>query len=441
MEFKDFKDRLFVEAKKAGFEDFQIQYSDKESLSIGIYEGDVEKYNLNQTFILHFKGMINGKMGYSYTEILDEEAIYLLVKSAKEAALAVESDDVQFIYEGDSKYSKVKTHSDALDNINPSDLIKLGLDMEKECKDYNKDVKNFGGCSVSYSNSSSGIINSKGLNLSSKDNYLTSYIVPIVEIDGEKKDGTGYTIVWDVNDASAKDIAKQGVEEALSKFGAKPIKSGKYKVIINNEAMVSLISTFSSIFDAEATQKGMSLLKGKIGEVIASDKVTIVDNPLIDFGLGSCAFDNEGVATYNKDIVKNGKLVTFLHNLKTANKDGVKSTGNGFGGGGSPTNFYIEKGSKSFEELCNDINTGLVITDFAGLHSGANSVSGDFSLAAKGFYVVNGKKTHPVDQITVAGNFYDVLKEIEEVGNDLKFPLSSIGSPSVIIKELSVAGE
>ena len=98
-------------------------------------------------------------------------------------------------------------------------------------------------------------------------------------------------------------------------------------------------------------------------------------------------------------------------------------------------------GEKSFEDLMKEINEGLIITDLAGLHSGANTVSGDFSLAAKGFYVKNGEKTFPVEQITVAGNFFTLLTDIEEVGNDLKFPMSSVGSPSIMIKELSIAGE
>ena len=87
------------------------------------------------------------------------------------------------------------------------------------------------------------------------------------------------------------------------------------------------------------------------------------------------------------------------------------------------------------------INKGLIITDFVGLHSGANSITGDFSLAAKGFYIEDGIKTHPVEQITVAGNFFTLLNNIEEIGSDLKFPMSSVGSPSIVIKELSIAGE
>lgn len=441
MDFKVFKERLFEEAKKAGFEEFQIQYSDRESLSINIYEGDVEKYNLTQSFSLNFKGMLNGKLGHSYTEILDNDAIDLLIKSAKDAALCVECEDEQFIYEGDEHYSEVKTHSDALVKIDPSDLINIALSMEEECRKYNENVKNFSTCAIGYSNSTSGIINSKGLDLKNKENYLTAYVIPIVTIDEEKKDGMGYTIAWDIKDVNPKEIAKQGVEDALSKFGAKSIPSGKYKVIINNEAMSSLLSTFSSIFDSESAQKGLSLLAGKEGNKIASDKLTIIDNPLIDFGLGSAPFDSEGVSTYKKCIIENGKLNTLMYNLKTANKAGTKSTGNGFGGGCSPTNFFIENGDKPLSEIENIVSNGLVVTDLAGLHSGANAVTGDFSLSAKGYFIENGIKMFPVEQITLSGNFFDLLNDINEIGNDLKFPMSNIGSPSIYINELSIAGK
>lgn len=260
-------------------------------------------------------------------------------------------------------------------------------------------------------------------------------------------DGFGYVVAKSLDEVDAKKIAKMGVDEALSKIGATSVKSGNYKVIINNEAMVSLLSTFAGIFSADAVQKGLSLLKGKEGEVIAANNVNLVDDPHLVDGLASVAFDDEGVATNKTYLIKEGTLESLLHNLKTANKAGVKSTGNGFKNSYaspisvSPTNFYIEPGSKNIEELINLVGNGLMITDFAGLHSGANSITGDFSLAAKGFYIENGIKVHPVEQITVAGNFFNLLKDIEEIGSDLKFPMSSVGSPSIVIRELSVAGE
>lgn len=447
MEFTKFKDLLFKKAKSEGFEDCEIYFTNRESLSISVYDQEVEKYNLNKTFGLSFRGIVNGKMGYSFTEIMDEDAINILVKNAKDIAMVIESEDVQFIYEGDKEYADVNSYSTELENVDTEKLINIAMDMEKEAKNYSDKVDNVSGCSISYSNSNYGIYNTKGLALNNKMNLLSAYIVPVVK-DGENKfNGAGYSIAYSVDELDPKKVAKEGVEDALEKIGGKSIPTGKYKAIINNEAMVSLLSTFSGIFNAEAAQRGLSLLKGKEGEMIASDVVTIIDDPHLDKGLASTPFDDEGVATYKKEVVSNGRLSTLLYNLKTAYKAGKKSTGNGFKAsysgslGTDATNFYLQKGSKSLEKLMEEINEGVLITEFAGLHSGANSITGDFSLSAKGFYVEGGKKSYPIEQITVAGNFFELLKIIEDVADDLKFPMSSVGSPSVKVKELSIAGK
>lgn len=447
MNFLEFKNLLFEKAKIAGFNECEIYFSDGESISISVYEGEVEKYNLAKSFGLSFRGKINNKMGYSYTEILDESAVDMLINSAKNSATLIENDDETFIYVGDKTYSEVKTYSEELENIDPGKMIDLALDLEKEAKNYCDKVVNINGCKISYSSSNYGIYNSKGLELTNKDNILTSYVVPVVQDESGKNDGVGYVVASSLDEVKPKDMAAQGVEEALSKLGGKSIPSGTYNTIIYNEAMVQLLETFAGTFSGDAAQKGLSLLKGKEGEMIASPIVTIVDDPLMDGGLASAPFDDEGVATYTKELVFEGKLNTLLHNLKTANKQGVKSTGNGFKAsyassvGVSESNLYLRKGEKSLEDLMKAINEGVIITDLAGLHSGANTVSGDFSLAAKGFYVENGKKTFPVEQITLAGNYFDLLKNITDIGNDLKFPMSNVGSPSVIVKGLSIAGK
>ncbi|MDU1539764.1 MAG: metallopeptidase TldD-related protein [Paeniclostridium sordellii] len=447
MDFKEFKNILFEKALNEGFEDCEIYYTDGEDISITVYEGEVEKYNLDKSFGLSFRGMLNGKMGYSYTEILDDKAIDMLIKNAKEASKCIESTDEQFIYEGDKYYSKVQTYSEKLENIDAAKLIEIALDLEKQTKEYSDKVVNISSCKVSYSSSKNGIYNTKGLELSNKGNLIIAYVIPIVEDNNEKQDGMGYKLADSLEEIDTKEIAKQGVKEALSKLGGSTISSGNYKTIIYNEAMASLLETFADIFSGEAAQRGLSLLKGKEGEVIASNIVSIVDDPLLDKGLASTPFDDEGVATFKKDIVSNGVLNTLLHNLKTAHKSNVKTTGNGFKASYSspvsvePTNFYIEKGEASIGELMKEIKEGIMVTDFAGLHSGANSITGDFSLAAKGFYIKDGKKEYPVEQITVAGNFFDLLKNIKFIGNDLNFPISSVGAPSVIVEGLSVAGK
>ena len=449
MELELFVDSLFKKASEAGFSEYEVYYVDRESLGISVYKEEVEKYNLNNSAGLSFRGKLGDRIGYSYTEILDEDAIDMLVKKAKENVSAIENNDIQFIYEGDKEYKKISTYYEALENLAPDKLINIAINMEKEAKKYCDKVESFSGCAISYSSGKYGIINSKGLNLKNKSNLLTAYVVPIVK-DGENMyDGCGYVVAKSLDEIDPAKIAKMGVDEALSKIGATSIPAGNYKVIINNEAMVSLLSTFAGIFSGDAVQKGLSLLKGKEGEIIASDIVNLVDDPHLKDGLASVAFDDEGVATVKTYLIQDGKLNTLLHNLKTANKAGVKSTGNGFKASYaspisvSPTNFYIEPGVNSLEEMTKKIDKGLIITDLAGLHSGANSITGDFSLAAKGFYIENGVKTHPVEQITVAGNFFDMLKTIEGISDAYSTLLTEKGAfiaSDIFAGELTVSG-
>ena len=196
--------------------------------------------------------------------------------------------------------------------------------------------------------------------------------------------------------------------------------------------------------DAEEVQKKSSFFIGKLNEKVASSKVTIEDRPL-DKTLFARGFDDEGVATYNKPIIKNGKLQTYLYNLTTAAKDGVATTGNASRGGGkmhiSPFYLVFKPGKKSQEELFKEVDNGVYITEVTGLHAGMNPQSGNFSLQSTGFLIKDGKKDRALDIITVSGNLMDVFKDIIEVGNDSKQFTSGSSAPSVIIKKIAVSGK
>ena len=242
-------------------------------------------------------------------------------------------------------------------------------------------------------------------------------------------------------------IAREAVDKTLFMLDAAPVPSGTYRAVFAPEVMVSFLSTFSGVFSAENAQQGMSLLAGKEGQTVAAPCVTLTDDPLRAGGWASCPFDGEGVACFKKNVLENGVLKTLLHNLKTAKKAGVRTTGNasraGYAApvGVAPTNFYFAPGALSPDALCAQMGDGLVILDVSGLHAGANPISGDFSLIAKGYVVKDGKKASAVNQITVAGNFYQLLQNIRAFGDDLTFPNGGIGSPSADVGEISVAGK
>ena len=388
-------------------------------------------------------------MGYASTQILDEDAIDLLIDGAKTNAELIENEDRQFLYPGDERYAELQLYNPAVDALSAADKIAMARELEQLVLAADARIEQVEFCSVMSAEEEIAIVNTLGLNVTVRANMIYGGVSPVAR-DGEKV-CSGFSTFCTLNpdEIDLKAVAAEAVEKAVSGLDAVQIESGSMRVMFAPGAAISMLSTFSGIFSADAAQKGLSLLAGREGEDVAAGCVTILDDPHLAGSIASQPFDGEGVATKVKKIVENGRLTTLLHNLKTAHKQGVTSTGNASRSynstvGIAPANFYFQPSEVSFDGMLEKLGDGLLVTEVQGLHSGANPVSGDFSLSAKGFAVRGGQKCEAVRQITIAGNFFNLLKDVEAVGADLKFGLPSasrFGSPSLIVKALSVAGK
>ena len=447
MTIDQFIQALLDEALKAGIEAAEIYLSSGDRFKAMCVKGEITNYTVNATRGLSLRGLYQGKMGYAATEAFDEAAVAQLVEAVKESASLTEDEDVQEIYPGDKEYPQADNYNPALDQVDEGRKLALIQEIEKKALALDERITALNYNMISTSSGETRIVNSYGLNLKHRDNMAVCYVSATAKEGDRVSTGSGFKVTRNFEEMDADAIAKEAVDEALFMLKAAPVPSGTYRAIIEAKCMPDMLGAFDGVFSAESAQKGLSLLAGKEGEMIASEAVTLMDDPLLPGGLASQPFDAEGVATRTKAVIEKGKLTTLLHNLKTARKAGVKTTGNaakaGYAGAVkvSPSNFFLAPGEKTLAQLMADMGDGLVITDVSGLHAGANAISGDFSLIAQGYTVKNGKKDAPVEQITVAGNFYQLLKNIRAVGSDLLFPGSSIGSPSVDVGEISVAGK
>lgn len=447
MDIKNFKEKLFEQAKKEGFSEYELFYSNGKSLKVSIFKGELEKFSNSESGGISFRGIFNGKMGYSFCEKIDEDAISSLIKYAKENSIIISENEKEEIYQGDKEYKNVKTYYPELENIEVDEMIDYCLKMEKAVLEYDSRITTCNACVMAKSYGETYIANSKGLELNQKGNYIFAYTGALAKENEIVKSGMELFAGFDIKDFNPIEIGKKASEKAIKSLNAKSMLSGKYDIVFENECFTDLFSCFISSFYAENIQKGFSLLKNKLNTKIASDLITILDEPLMEKGYASTSFDSEGVACYNKCIVENGVLKTYIYNLKSAKKDNVKSTGNGFKNGfkgsigTSVTNFYIKNGENSLENIIHNISNGILIKEVSGLHSGVNGISGDFSLLAEGFLIENGTLTKPLEQITVSGNYFNMMKNIKNLANDLKFSTSGIGSPSVFVGKLDIAGE
>ena len=439
-----FIDKLFEKASLKGIDEFEIYFLSNLNTSIKIYQGKIENFSNNQNQGISFRGMVDGKMGYSYSESMEDEDIDFLINEVIENASCIESLDKQFIYGEKANYTDTITYSSAIENLD-TDLVKdFLIKMEEYALSIDERVKKVNFCSFAMGSGEKIIKNSKGLELHSKENICYTYISVIAEENGIVKTGSHFQLGRDFSKFDYKELSEVAVKRALNKFGTITLTEVPKTCVIENLAFSSLLGAMSNIFSAEAVQKNISKLKGKLNESVASSIVTLVDDPFLKDGLANSSFDDEGVPTSYKEIIQDGVLKTYLYNLKTAYKDGVSSTGNGVKGsykgtvGISSFNLYIKPSDKSFDKMIENINEGVFITDFAGLHSGLNTISGDFSLAGEGFYIKDGKIDKPLNQITISGNFFELLKNIKDIANDIKFSFSSVGSPSIVVEGLKV---
>ena len=447
MDKQQFMDRLLAEAKAQGIDPAEVYFSAGSSFSAGAMNGNIDSYKVSTRQGLGLRGMYQGKMGYASTQAFDEEAIRQLIEGVKEGALLREDEGAEEIYEGDAEYPTVVSYDETLAQVPATAKLDAVLAIEKAALESVDTVKQCEGTQLSTMSGEVYLRNSYGLNLQHKDNAFIAYTGAIAKDGDSTSTGMAFKCGRDFAKLDVKKLGEEAAQEAASGLHAEPVPAGNYRMILRYDAMQSLLATFCGIFSAENAQQGLSLLKGREGEKIAADCVTLMDDPLLEGGFESAPFDGEGVASKTKAVVENGVLKTLLHNRKTAKKQGVASTGNALRPGLSapitvaPTNFFFKPGDKTLAELEADMSDGLVITDLSGLHAGANMTSGDFSLLSKGYLLKDGKRVQPVEQITIAGNFYDVLKNIRAIGSDLIFPASGVGSSSVDVGTLTAAGK
>lgn len=440
----EFFHALLAAAKEAGADEAEAFFLQNESMHAMANQGVIDDYAVNTAGGLSLRVLKNGKMGAAFTEALDEDAIPMLVKNALESAALIDDEDEQFLFEGSPEYAQVEC---AGNPGTPEERIALALQIDKQAREIDPRVTELGlYTGVETDHGSMRLMNTRGLDLRHAADTSACFVETVARENGRTTTGFAMDFANSLASLKPEAMCREAVEEAVFQLGASPCESGSMPVIFRNDCMPSMLGAFSGVFSAEAAQKNLSLLKDREGEEIAAPCVTLVDDPLLPGGAATCPFDAEGVAAYRKEVISRGTLTTLLHNLKTAKKAGVKTTGNAArvsyasSVGIAPANFFFAPGEDDLSALCAKMGRGLVVTSVDGLHAGADAVSGDFSLLAKGYLVENGQKGRAVEQVTVAGNFFQLLRDIVAVGSDLRFPSGGMGSPSVWVKSLTVAG-
>ena len=443
MERKAFKEAVFEAAKQAGLTQYEVYYQGCCATVVSAFKQEISEFSSQTDGGLCFRCIYGGKMGYASTESMDDAQG--LVARAMDNASVLEAQEQVFLAEGGQNYRKWTGKNYKLPDTKT--LLQLVLDSQKALYEAGAaDGTTTRG--VSEENVIE-ISNSKGLEVQTKINICALIVSAVVE--GENEKASEYKIhIGDAQQMDVQALAQEVVGKARQKLGGTVPETGACPVIFAPKAMADLLNVFSDIFFANRVQKGLSKLPPE-GTVVAAPCVTIVDDPFHPENPMPMTFDGEGSPTKLKKVIDGGVLQTLLYTLKTANVAGKKTTGNASKTGydsnvGTRTySMYLCGGDYSEEQLLREAGNGVYITNLSGLHAGANSVTGDFSLQSAGFLIENGEKTAFITGFTVAGNFYKLLQDIRALANNSHLPepisMTAFGAPSTLVDGLTVAGK
>ena len=435
--------KYFSYAKEKGFSDIEFKTIAHNNLSIQIFHKNVENYQISENEVIYIRGIFNGNLVSGQTENKNNitDIIDIMALNAK----LIDEKKEQEIFKGSDKYKNFKTYNDSFNQKSSNEKINMCLELENKAYDYDSRIVDVEEVSYEEVTSAMKIVNSKGLKLSYKVNYAMLVLSVVAKSESDVRTSFSYQVKDNPNDFDLDYLVKKACDDAINSLDGQQINSKKYKVILSPNVFASFVSFLLESASGEKINKDKSLLKDKLDKEIASKKLTIIENPLNkNYPYYYRAFDDEGVATYKKTIIDKGILKTYLYNIEEAKVAKVNSTGNGYGGSkiGITTSFVeIKPSKKSLDDLCLMVKDGVLINNVHGLHAGMNPLSGDFSLQASGYIIENGKIAKPVNLITIAGNLFEMFKDIKEVGNDIFVTYGGISTPSVFIKKLAISSK
>ncbi|MCW4001999.1 MAG: TldD/PmbA family protein [Candidatus Bathyarchaeota archaeon] len=388
-------------------------------------------------------------VGFSYTNILTDKTVKEAATNAFKSAKASKPDKNWKGLPNARKFSETKnTYDRRLVSVSHDELVETASTMLNTVENYDKRVLSVGG-GVGTAVSSSAVVNSHGVEIC---DHGTSIECSVETIAREGNDVTPACFELDLKrmyDIDPEWVGREAARQAISCLKAKKIESGTSPIIFTQLALGALLHyTLINAVKANFVQRERSALKGKIGEKVASNLVTINDNGLLEGGLQTRKFDGEGVPTQKTLVIENGILKSYLYDNYTARKVGVESTGNAFRGGlasyaSTPvleaTNFTFTQGNKPPEHLINEMDDGLIVYSVQGAHS-SNPESGEFSIVATpAWKIEKGSLTHAAKGTLLAGTIFEVLENISALGSNTR-KIGQLVAPWIQVENVKVIG-
>jgi len=434
-------------ALASGATDAECTIAEGEEFSAAVRMRELESLKEAGSRAMGLRILRGKNTGSSYTSDFSREGVEHLVRSAIELADITTEDphaglpdpDEFGLIDGDLGLFSADVESLATE-------LKIATAKRAEEASLSADPRIFNSEGASFDNhvGSHYFANSRGFAGQYRSSYCSLSTVPVAK-DGESMERDyWYTMARDFAGLEAADeVGRIAASRALRRLNARKVETQKVPIIFDPNAARTLLDNLFDAVHGMAIYRHESFLAGKLGEKVASDTVTVIDDATIPGLFGTSPFDDEGVPSRRTVVIERGVLKSYLMNTYAARKLGMKTTGNASRGltgnaGIGHGNFYLEQGVQTPEQLIAGVANGFYVTELMGF--GVNVVTGDYSRGAAGLWIRDGELAFAVSEVTVAGNLKDMLENIEAVGSDLKFR-GSIAAPTLKIGEMTVGGK
>jgi PmbA protein len=411
------------------------------SRRVKVYRQEVEELTAAQRKGVGLRVFEEGAVGHAYSSDTSTRALEDLVERALGNAAVTDSDPYARLPEPRGAVPEISVYDPRLEGRGDDEKIDLALRVEKAALDHDPRVKLVEDTVYADGEAEVFLASSGGVRGSYRENdaYVFAYV--LAEQDGQVETGLSFSVGRDLADLDAEGCGHEAAQRAVDLLGASKCPSMKATVVLDPFVAASFIGVLSSALTAEAVQKGRSLFAQLEGERVAGD------DALHPEGLASAPFDGEGTPSQRTQLVADGVLQGFLYDTYTGNKAGRASTGNGVRGsyaalpGVHPTNLVVVGPSTPLPEIIADIERGVLVTNAVGVHSGANPISGEFSVGINGRLIERGRLAGGVREVTLAGDLLGMLKGITALGDDARWiPMGSIFTPSLVMEGMSIGG-
>lgn len=443
-ELLELLDRVVDHAE--GDESVEAYGIDETETTVQAYEGAVESLSSARTRGVGVRIISEGRVGYAYTADLGDRSLAEVVAEAR-ANASVSTPDEANVLPAAQDYPDVGALYDpGFDEVAPEEKVRLALAVDAAAG--GEHVKGVESAQYGDSVASVAIASTAGVRAAYRrcDAFVMATV--LAEADGQTTSAYGLDLARMPADLDVEAAGAEARERAVRLLRGRKPSSGRMPVVLDPYATASFLGVLAGALTAEQVQKGRSLFADRLGETVAGEHVTLVDDGTLAGAPGTAPWDGEGVAHHRTELIGSGVVRGWLHNAYTAARDETASTGNarraGFKSapGVSPTNLFLEPGPSDQAALLAQAGTGFYCQQILGVHSGANPVSGDFSVGAAGVMIRDGVFAEPVREATIASTIPDMLGNLVAVGSDLRFlPFGGgMGGVTVLFEGMTLGG-